>query len=161
MPIEGDNYVIVDEPDADLVRSKKWWLDPSGYVARSEKVKGRQFTLLLHRVIMKAGPDDYVDHKNAARIDCRRTNMRLVTNGLNVANARKRYTAKPDRVCKSEYKGVCFRDDRQRWIAYIGGGPSRRYLGSFKREIDAAEAYNEAARETFGEHARLNAITQS
>jgi hypothetical protein len=32
----------------------------------------------------------------------------------------------------------------------------KRYLGRFRDEIAAAEAYDEAARELFGEHARLN-----
>jgi hypothetical protein len=31
-----------------------------------------------------------------------------------------------------------------------------RWLGSFRGEIAAAQAYDEAARELFGEHARLN-----
>ena len=32
----------------------------------------------------------------------------------------------------------------------------QRRLGSFRDEIAAAQAYDEAARELFGEHARLN-----
>ena len=41
-------------------------------------------------------------------------------------------------------------------MAYIKKDGVMRSLGHFEDEIDAAEARDEAARELFGEHARLN-----
>jgi hypothetical protein len=60
------------------------------------------------------------------------------------------------RPCTSRFKGVCWDKRRERWIAYIKKEQVSRYLGRFDGEIAAAEAYDEAARELFGEHARLN-----
>ena len=55
-----------------------------------------------------------------------------------------------------KYKGVCWCEDRGKWLAQITKGGTYRYLGRFDDEIDAAEAYDNAARELFGEHAFLN-----
>jgi hypothetical protein len=35
-------------------------------------------------------------------------------------------------------------------------GGTRKYLGSFASEVDAAHTYDAAAREVFGNYARLN-----
>ena len=43
-------------------------------------------TVYLHRLIMGAGPGDLVDHKDGERLDCRRTNLRLVDRAENNAN---------------------------------------------------------------------------
>ena len=56
----------------------------------------------------------------------------------------------------SKYKGVCWDEPRGKWLAQISCGEMHRHLGRFDDEIAAAEAYDEAARQYFGEHARLN-----
>ncbi len=49
------------------------------------------------------------------------------------------------------------RKRNQRWWSQIGfGGTNVRYLGQFTTEEDAARAYDTAARERYGEFARLN-----
>jgi hypothetical protein len=45
---------------------------------------------------------------------------------------------------------------RKRWTAKIQKDRVDRRLGTFSDEIAAAQAYDEAARDLFGEHARLN-----
>lgn len=58
------------------------------------------------------------------------------------------------------YKGVCFREQWARWTARIHlteDGVARRInLGTFKSEIEAAMAYDDAARLAYGEFARVN-----
>lgn len=54
----------------------------------------------------------------------------------------------------SKYLGVRWHRNQGAWHAQIG--PKRTYLGTFYREIEAAHAYDEAAREMWGKAARLN-----
>jgi hypothetical protein len=54
------------------------------------------------------------------------------------------------------YKGVSWYPKLQKWIAQICKDYKKYNLGYFKEEYDAAQAYNFAAFEMFGEFARLN-----
>lgn len=60
----------------------------------------------------------------------------------------------------SRYKGVNYlsgtRGHGRRWVARIGGGKNRVYLGVFDHEESAALAYDEAARVTYGAMALTN-----
>lgn len=64
----------------------------------------------------------------------------------------------------SKYLGVSFRARKrktvvyERWIAAIVIKGRDKCLGSFKNEIDAAMAYNKAAKQYHGEFANLNEI---
>lgn len=56
----------------------------------------------------------------------------------------------------SGYRGVSWHETGQKWQCHIGINGDRVYLGLFDDEIDAAHAYDEAAKEHFGEYAALN-----
>ena len=56
----------------------------------------------------------------------------------------------------SRFKGVCWDKRRENWIVYIKKDQRPKYVGRFHHELAAAEAYDAAARELFGEHARVN-----
>jgi hypothetical protein len=60
------------------------------------------------------------------------------------------------RPCTSRFKGVSWDKSKGKWVAQIKRTGRQRHLGRYDDEIAAAEAYDEAARETWGEHARLN-----
>lgn len=60
---------------------------------------------------------------------------------------------------RSKYKGVYFDNSRQRikrWQARIQNGNVLENLGRFLNEIDAAKAYDNKAKEIFGDKAVLN-----
>lgn len=59
---------------------------------------------------------------------------------------------------KSGYRGVTWDGRRNSWRATIVRNYKQKYLGNFESVIDAAEAYNKAAIELFGEKAKLNLI---
>lgn len=103
----------------------------------------------MHRLILFATENECVDHINRDRKDNRLTNLRLCNrsfNSYNVSIAKNNTTG---------FKGVHFHKKNKKYVAYIGKKP-REYLGSFETSIEAAYAYNLAAKERFGEYAALN-----
>ncbi len=56
----------------------------------------------------------------------------------------------------SRYVGVSRGKDDKSWKAYIECEGRIIYIGSFKREVDAALAYDEEARRRYGLIARVN-----
>ena len=66
----------------------------------------------------------------------------------------------PTKKNSSGYKGVSWNKDRKRWTAHIKGAGKSRYLGLFDTKEQAAEAYNKAAKEFFGEFAWLNPLKE-
>ena len=92
------------------------------------------------RVIWKwmTGLDaDEVDHKDGDNQNNRLNNLRDVTGQVNHKNMKTPVTN------KSGHIGVFWREDKQRWIAYIGSRP-RIILGHFTNLADAIAARKQA-----------------
>ena len=119
-----------------------------GYVLISLKNK----TYLAHRIVflMHHGRlPKYIDHidrnpSNNCIENLRECNMSQ--NGLNVSRVRG----------VSRYKGVSWDKTRGKWVAKIRKDYKRVFLGRYENEVDAANAYNVAAKTMFGEFAELN-----
>jgi hypothetical protein len=110
--------------------------------------------LFAHRVIMAmrlgSWPPETVDHINGVRNDNRLSNLRLASRSEQSRNTSSANGS------TSQYLGVSYRKDRDVWRAVIFIDGRQKYLGSFTSEIDAAKAYDVAAREHFKEFARCN-----
>lgn len=154
VPLTREQIAIIDDEDWNLIKDYNWYAKKSrntfyaqAYVIGSNR-KGRK-TISMHRLIIGAQPGQQVDHKNGDGLDNRRFNLRLVTNAQNSMNRKKVGGT-------SQYKGVCFDKNRNKWQSYIRINYKRIHLGRFLTEIEAAKRYDEAAIKYFGEFARLN-----
>ena len=58
--------------------------------------------------------------------------------------------------CCPELKGVGWYPRDKQWRARIGVNSGSMYLGYFYNELEAAKAYDEAAKKYHGEYANLN-----
>lgn len=79
------------------------------------------------------------------------SNCRWATRTQQMRNTRKRANAKT-----SKFKGVSLHSQNSRWIAQIGINRRTIYVGSFGTQKEAAVAYDERARQEFGEFAMVN-----
>ena len=149
--------VVIDRDKIELVSKYNWYIQKRNnsnnkYVASGVFCNGRVTTILMHRLIVSAIEGETVDHINRITLDNRAENLRKCTTSQNLANSKKR------RDSTSCYKGVSVKNQKSRicYIAKITKHGTAYHLGYFASEIEAAQAYNEAAKELHGEFANLN-----
>lgn len=146
-------FAIVDAEDVDQISKRTWCVFVTKYAGRRlPKKNGKQQASLMHREILGAKKGEEVDHKNGNGLDNRKENLRLCTRSQNNMNSTKRAGT------SSKFKGVYFNKARSKWAAEIEIGGMGKSLGLFINEIDAAHAYNLAAKKHFREFAKLNEV---
>jgi hypothetical protein len=149
---------LIDAEAVPLVQTRRWRFSPTA-VGRGGEVQTMipSENVRLHYVVMGMTGDAqlHIGHRNDDPLDCRRENLVVRTLTDTHANQRKQATF-CGRPCTSRFKGVHWSARQGRWVASIKKERVQRRLGSFRDEIAAAQAYDEAAREWFGEHARPN-----
>lgn len=160
VPLTKGYVAYIDSVDADLLGTNWHARCGKGNGMYATHRLGRKNGKLgkfihLHRVIMErilGRPlikGEEVDHKDLNPLNNCRDNLRVATRSQQEHNKR----MKPNN--KSGYRGVRFSHGSGRWVANIRlGGPSL-HLGTFDTPEAAYAAYCKAAREHFGEFARL------
>lgn len=149
IPLTQGKDTIVDDDDFEYFNQWKW---------RAEKKKGRienwyavrhvgRKQIYLHRILLKVPNKMVTDHINGNGLDNRKINLRICTQQQNIMNRRKT-------IGVSKFKGVSL--SHNKWQAGIKKNKRFFYLGLFIDEKDAAMAYDNKARELFGEFANLN-----
>lgn len=161
VPLAGRDIIrreaLIDEADLPIVEGKRCHWSGRGADEKGQVIlwDGRD-TIRLRQLIMGVrGTAWRVGHRNGDPLDCRRENLMVRTKRQQGQGEKKRqsYGGKP---CSSRFKGVCFDKQTGKWRAAIVVDGKTKRLGRHHDEIDAAMAYDDAASELFGEHARLN-----
>lgn len=146
IPLGNDMYALVSIEDFESVGKLVWGRTTHGYV-KSQTVTP---SVYLHHFVSPPKLGFVCDHINQNKLDNRRENLRYARPSENNVNAR------PRRNSTSGYRGVW--KSKGRWVAMIGKSGERRHLGAFSTSLDAAIAYNKAARDLYEDFALLNEV---
>lgn len=148
---KSGRIAIIDLIDAPRCSEFKWGI--SGRQKRPMMTSWKRTELSVF--ILGTRPGLMIDHWNRDTSDCRRKNMRWATKAQNAQNR-----WKPNRSIKSssEFKGVTWDKRNGKWMALLICQRKMHNLGRFTSQVEAALAYNAAAKKHFGEFAVLNII---
>lgn len=134
-------HAIVDAADAEWVNQWRWKLHRKGYASRHGVGAARKRMILLHRALLglEHGDPREGDHIDRVKLNCRRSNLRILPRKKNQQNTPSKAGA------SSAFRGV-YRQ-RRRWVAEITVDRKRTRLGSFETELEAAEVARQARRQ--------------
>ena len=141
---------IVDAEDFEWLNQWKWTLmDKRNGLLYAYRLENGH-SIRLHRFIMGAPSGTEIDHIDHDGLNNQRSNLRLCTHQQNMwHNARGPWG-------RSGYWGVYFESLTGKWSAQIGANYHVIHIGRFDNPVDAARAYDAAARKYHGEYAKQN-----
>jgi hypothetical protein len=163
IPCKGEVFIaLVDDEDYPVVSRHTWailWSGrrPYAFTRLYNENKKNGKTFLMHHLIL--GISSMTDHRNNNSLDNQKANLRPATRQQNSANVPK-FKTKNGKPCSSKYKGVHKYASNGKFRATIGYNKKIIQLGTFVHEDDAGRAYNEKAKELFGDYACLNDIPE-
>jgi hypothetical protein len=153
IPLTQGKTAIVDTEDYGWLNKFNWFCHKTDlnehYAVRANSGSARlPHLLFMHKEILGCSRGQQVDHIDRNPLNNRRDNLRKCTCAENIRNRGKaKSTTGP-------YKGIFIQAGR--WRAKITYNRKSIHLGYFLDPLDAAKAYDKAARELFGEFACLN-----
>jgi len=160
IPLTKGYVALVDDEDFERVSQFNWIATMSRhgtwYAQRNVDLpNGKRTTQQMQRFILGLGWTGHqveVDHEDHNGLNNQKTNLRAGPQTRNQGNQKVRKEG------TSKFKGVCRHTLSGKWHAQIGTGVSggRKSLGYFADEVEAAKAYDAAAREYFGDSALTN-----
>lgn len=142
---------IVDEQDFDKIKDYKWSSIFCGK-AKSPYAVSSHFgkIVYMHRIVMGAKSDQFVDHIDGNGLNNSRENLRFATTSQNNMNQRKR----SDNT--SGHKGISWCPDREKYQVYINIDRKRKSLGRYKTLEEAIYVRDQAVKAHYGEYSREN-----
>jgi hypothetical protein len=155
--IEGDiTYIItskgefiIDTQDLGIIgiADFSWQIDERGYVimntyCRHDKDYVHRNKYRVHRVIMGCPDELVIDHIDGNKLNNKRSNLRICTQGENNQNLTKLRTNN-----STGYRGVYYNKKLDKYTASVSINKKRVYLGAY----ETAEEANQKAIEARGE----------
>lgn len=111
--------------------------DRKGYRVGAINNEGQRAHRVIYMLMTGSDPDQ-IDHIDGDPSNNRWTNLRSLPGGLNQKNMKR------PRNNQSGHIGVFWREDKQRWLAYITSDKKRINLGHFEDINDAIAARKQA-----------------
>ena len=139
----------VDIEDIDKIKQYCWFFN-HGYVV-ANKLNETGF-IRLHRFVLDAPADSFVDHINHRTEDCRKSNLRLASPSENNMN----HTIRSDN--KSGCAGVYWHKTAKKWSVEIKRDGQKIYLGLYSDLKDAIAVRKEAEDKYFNEFSYDNSM---
>jgi len=147
---DGSDISVHYSPEHhDLISQFNWYISMYGYVnAYDRKIKK---SVTMGRIILGLDREDkrMADHINGNRLDNRIENLRACDRLGNCRNKRKYKNS------RYQYKGIAMVKNGK-FKAVICANYKLYHLGTYNSDIEAAKAYDAAARYFHGEFARTN-----
>lgn len=145
----SQKIALVDDDDYDmLIAHNTSWSVGSTVICRS-KITHRTET--MGRLILKLDNTNLqCDHIDRNIFNNQKNNLRAVTHSVNQINK------DTPEWATSKLRGVCLEKKRKKWRAGLSVSGIHINLGRFDSEIEAAKAYDKAAKLHHGEFAILN-----
>ena len=119
-----------------------------GYIQIKINLVAYQAHRLAWLIVFGKWPDKELDHINTNRVDNRIVNLREAGDDNQAHNQTKRKTN------TSGHKGVTWCKKLKKWNAQISVNYKKMNLGYYDNILDAAKAYENAAKELHGKFAR-------
>jgi len=146
---------LVSDRDYSYLSQWTWFAYRHGqtwYARRNTRVGGKRSTVTMHRVVLGLTPGDRceTDHRDGNGLNNQRRNLRSTNHPHNQRNRRL------FRNNTTGYKGVYWHKYHAKWASRIGFKGCKVHLGYFDNPVDAAKAYDAAAKRLHKRFARLN-----
>lgn len=149
--VDGEVFYF-DIEDLSIIQSRSWYKDKDGYLVHSYFYHGKRCFVSFHRLVMKAKPNEVVDHINHKRADNRKSNLRICKRIENDRN-RGLYITNTSGIA-----GVHFDKQRNKWIASITYNNKKLFIGRFELKEAAIKARLAKEIELFQEFAPQKAL---
>jgi hypothetical protein len=153
---------IVDDEDYPYLSRFSWHIGEHRGIERAvmrirgnrEDGEGRRkaANIYMEQLLLPAKNGLVYIHLNKNSLDCRKENLHLTSKQHAMSRSKKRKNT------SSKYKGVAYIKPNRKWRAILSANKTHYWLGLFATEKEAAIAYNEKAREIYGELAYQNII---
>jgi AP2 domain len=149
IPLTKGFVALIDDEDFERVSQIKWTVK-KGATSKTYYAQNSMKRLLLHRFVLGVPANLDVDHRDRNGLNCCKGNLRVSTTCQNKYNVGIRSDT------TSGYKGVCWNKLERKWKVAIKSNKHSFHLGTFSDLLEAAHAYDVAAKTFHGEFACLN-----